>query len=83
MVAELSIHIWELDPSTGKPESPYPVVSHTFRGKDRAEAEDILEAHLGEDAFLSAALTVGSWEGVGLLYRGVLVQNGKETPWDG
>lgn len=43
-----------------------PVVSHTFYGKDEAEAWAVLEAHSKADEFLRAALTTRNYRGIPL-----------------
>ena len=44
----------------------FPVVQHTFNGKDKKEAQHYLEAHKRTDKFLKAALDSGEFEGISL-----------------
>ena len=80
---QLVIHVWEIDPQTGKRASKWPTLTHTFWGASREEAEDVLEAHMAIDAFLGDALTKERWDGIALEWQGWILVGGKEIPWDG
>ena len=42
----------------------YPVVTHTFRGTDRAMVQGLFEAHMETDEFMRGMETSGKWKGV-------------------
>ncbi|MCZ6868092.1 MAG: hypothetical protein O7G84_01150 [Gammaproteobacteria bacterium] len=42
----------------------YPVVTHVFTGKDRAEVQGYFDAHMKTDAFMRGMENAGEWNGV-------------------
>lgn len=45
-------------------DTPYPVVTHTFSGKSKAEAESYFNAHMETDRFLSAMEKKKTFKGI-------------------
>lgn len=45
---------------------PYPAVSHIFYGKSQKEAQGYLNAHVGTDSFLRAAIKTGKYQDMNL-----------------
>lgn len=58
------LHVFVVDIFEGETSDDYPVVSHSFYGRTRAEAKGYFEAHKKTDEFLRACLETGRWNGV-------------------
>lgn len=43
--------VYRIVVETDEPGAPYPIVIHTFQGKDRTQAESFLQAHRKSDRF--------------------------------
>lgn len=46
------MRIYVLEVDSYEPGSPFPILTHTFRGRDRAEAYGYYRSHLSADRFL-------------------------------
>ena len=55
--AQLTHEIYEGD-------TPYPVVTHVFKGKTREEAEGYFKAHMKTDEFMAAMEKDGRWKDI-------------------
>ena len=44
--------------------TPYPVVTHIFKGKDREEAQGYMDSHMKTDKFMAAMEKTGKFEDI-------------------
>lgn len=55
--------VWRIVVETSEPSLPFPIVTHTFQGSSREQAENFVRAHEASDAFFRECGAKGLFAG--------------------